>query len=186
MVGAVRTGTVRRGSVRRRVRSLILVACLVVGSGAVVAPAAGAVPKPGSTLTLETSSLLGYTDRVDLDPVGPSIGDIVTFRAPVTRRGSAKDVGLMTGSLRNVGIDVPRAGSVMREVNLVFVLDGGRDELVVGGAAEYPATAPTLAQRTRTVRPLIGGSGRYAGARGDVVTVHRADDTWSHTFRFSD
>ena len=52
----------------RRGATALLVAGLMVGAGVVAAPAAGAVPKPGSSLTLETSSLVGFTDRVDLDP----------------------------------------------------------------------------------------------------------------------
>jgi hypothetical protein len=55
----------------------------------------------------------------------------------------------------------------------------------VGGAAEYPLDGATLPLPSTTVRPLLGGSGRYAGARGEVVTVHAADDTWTHTFHFT-
>jgi hypothetical protein len=33
------------------------------------------------------------------------------------------------------------------------------------------------------VRPILGGSGAFAGVQGDAETEHLADDTWRHTFR---
>jgi hypothetical protein len=34
-------------------------------------------------------------------------------------------------------------------------------------------------------RPVIGGSGKYGGARGWCVTTHQADDTWTHVFHIT-
>lgn len=168
-------------------RSAMVAALLVVvlSAGSVAAGPAVAAPKPGSRLVLGTPPLAQYTDRVDLDPAGPSVGDLVTFRAPVTKAGSSTVVGYMTGSLRNTAVDFPRVGVVVREVNLVFVLRQGRDQLIVGGVAEYPKDTPTLPNGSETDRPLVGGLGRYAGARGWVTTVHDTDDTWTHTFHFT-
>ena len=169
----------------RRWAVLVVLVAAVAASTSVVADPAGAVPRPGSRLVLGTPPLAQYTDRLDHDPAGPSLGDLVTFRAPVTKAGSSAVVGYMTGSLRNVAVDFPRAGVVVREVNLVFVLRGGKDQLVVGGVAEYPKDGPTLPNGSETDRPLVGGLGRYAGARGWVTTVHDTDDTWTHTFHFT-
>ncbi len=169
----------------RSLGALVAAATLALGATGMLAAPAGAAPRPGSKLVLTTPPLAQYTDRVDLAPTGPSIGDLVTFRAPVSKAGSSAVIGFMTGSLRNTAIDFPKPGSAVREVNLVFVLRDGKDELVVGGAAEYPLDGATLPLPSTTVRPLLGGSGRYAGARGEVVTVHAADDTWTHTFRFT-
>jgi len=174
-----------RSFVARSALCVVGVVAAVAVAAATLALPAGAAVRPGTSVALTTPALAPYTDRVDLPPAGPSVGDIVTFHAPVSRKGSSTVIGYMTGSLRNVSIDFPRPGTAVREVNLVFVLRDGKDQLVIGGVAEYPLDASTLPLPSTTVRPLVGGMGRYAGARGWVETVHAADDTWTHTFHFT-
>ena len=36
-----------------------------------------------------------------------------------------------------------------------------------------------------TVRPIVGGSGKYAGAGGWCTTVDYANGNWAHTFHLT-
>jgi hypothetical protein len=44
---------------------------------------------------------------------------------------------------------------------------------------------PTIAKQSVAVRPVIGGSGKYAGARGWCVSTHHADGAWTHVFHLT-
>lgn len=54
--------------------------------------------------------------------------------------------------------------------------------MVVGGISVYPADGSTLAPGTQTIRPILGGSGTYNGARGYVVSTNMGAQGWSHVF----
>ena len=118
-----------------------------------------------------------------VDPVTPgaaSPGDLRLYYTPLTRPGRTKQIGFMTGSLLTTAVDRPAAGKEYRAADLVFRV--GTSQLVVGGVAEYDQQAPTVAERTSVVRPVLGGTGRYAGARGWCRSVHLKDNTWRHVF----
>ena len=88
----------------------------------------------------------------------------------------------MTGSLLTTEVGKPSAGKEYRSADLVFTIGKARNQLIIGGVAVYQQQAPTVAERTTVVRPVIGGSGKYDGARGWCESVHRKDGTWRHTF----
>jgi len=46
----------------------------------------------------------------------------------------------------------------------------------------YAPAGATLAPGARTVRPVIGGSGDYKGARGQVVSTNLGANGWTHVF----
>jgi len=117
---------------------------------------------------------------IDLGAPGPSVGDMRTYYLPLTQ--SKKPVGYLTGTLTTVAVDRPAVGMELRTSNLVYVIGKTSDQIVVGGVAEYSQSAPTVATKSVVVRPVIGGSGKYAGARGWCVTTHYEDNTWTHVF----
>ena len=118
---------------------------------------------------------------VDAAPAGSSVGDLRTVWTPLRRPGRKPVVGYLTGSLLTVAVDRPTAGMELRTSNLVFVIGRPGDQIVVGGVAAYPSSAPTVVRRTVTVRAVIGGSGAFAGARGWCRTVPHASGRWTHT-----
>ena len=122
------------------------------------------------------------TQYVDAPPTGPSAGDVRTYYLPLTKPGGAVEIGYLTGTLTTTATDRPSAGMELRTANLVFVIGRAGDQVVVGGVSAYAQTAPTIAKRSVAVRPVIGGSGKYAGARGWCVSTHHADGTWTHVF----
>ena len=72
-------------------------------------------------------------------------------------------------------------GDEVRLGLLVFAFGDGRDQIVVQGSAIYPAAGPTIAADSSTVRPVVGGSGRYLGAGGSAESTHLADGDWRHS-----
>lgn len=69
----------------------------------------------------------------------------------------------------------------VRMARASFVFEDG-SQLLLGGSADYPVGGGTLDRDVVVERPVTGGSGRFAGARGFVRTTHRANDTWRWEF----
>lgn len=112
---------------------------------------------------------------IDLGAVGHSVGDKLVVYIPLDSGGN------LTGSLTTVAVDRPGVGQDIRTSELIFLPSTStEDQIVVGGAAVYEITSPTLALGVVTTRPIVGGSGKYAGASGWLETTHNEDDTWVH------
>jgi hypothetical protein len=67
---------------------------------------------------------------------------------------------------------------------LTFKLGGG-DSIVIGGLAEYPASDNSgLVLGNAYTRPVIGGTGRYAGVHGTDTAIRQPNGDYRHIFRF--
>jgi len=162
----------------RRLASLVLVLAAV----GVFTPA---VAQTSSTqvITVAHGAVTAQNSQyIDLGAPGPSVGDMRTYYIPLTQPKSTKAIGYLTGTLTTVATDRPSAGMELRTSDLVFVIGRASDQIVVGGVAGYAQTAPTVATRSVVTRPIIGGSGKFAGARGWCVSTHFDDNTWTHEF----
>ncbi len=116
--------------------------------------------------------------------VGTGLGAVRTFFVPFAVNGKAADDQYLTGTLTTVVVGLPDAQEI-RQTNFVFVLGSQADQLVVGGVSRYATTSGTLDPGTRIVRPVLGGSGAYAGARGQVVSTNLGPSGWAHVFRLT-
>lgn len=118
-----------------------------------------------------------------LDPVTPgtaSPGDMRLFYLDLTKPGKKKVIGFMTGSLLTTAVGKPGPGKEYRAADLIFTV--GQSQLVLGGVAVYDQNAPTVAKRSSVIRPVLGGTGTFAGARGWAKSTRLKDNTWRHTF----
>ena len=113
---------------------------------------------------------------------GSGIGTVRTFFIPIAVNGVAADGQYLVGTLTTLAEDV-RDGLELRSSNLTFVVGEEANQLVVGGVSLYPPTGATLAPGQRTIRPILGGSGIYEGARGQVVSTNLGPDGWTHVLR---
>ena len=165
----------------RRV-ALLVVALVAVG---VFAPASALTSSTKVITVAHGAVTTQNSEYVDLGTPGPSVGDIRTYYIPLTDPKSHKSVGFLTGTLTTVAVDRPAAGMELRTSDLVFVIGKMDDQIVVGGVAVYAQTAPSIATKSVVTRPVVGGSGKYAGARGWVVSTHFADNTWTHVFHLT-
>lgn len=107
-----------------------------------------------------------------------------TFFGPIAVDGKAADGQYITGTLTTLVGGMP-GGQELRASNLVFVFGSEENQMVVGGISLYPPTGATLAPGQRTVRPVLGGSGIYDGASGQVVSTNLGADGWTHVFRIT-
>jgi hypothetical protein len=154
-------------------------------TAAVAADASGAKPKRLVLRVAHGPVTAGNVQYSDTPPAGPSAGDVRTYYLPLTRPASSRRIGYLTGALTTTAIDKPATGMELRTADLVFVVGGAADQIVVGGVSAYAQSAPTVATSSVVTRPVTGGSGRYAGARGWCVTTHHANDTWTHVFHIT-
>jgi hypothetical protein len=113
--------------------------------------------------------------------LGTGLGTVRTWFTPIAVDGTSAPGQYMTGTLTTVAIDAARS-TEWRTANLVFVIGAEANQLVIGGVSTYPSTSATIAVGTTTTRPIIGGSGTYAGAHGYVVTTNLGASGWLHTF----
>lgn len=120
-------------------------------------------------------------------PVGPTLvqgsglGAVRTFMVPTKVNGKANAGNYLTGTLTTVAVGLPD-DQELRASNLTFVVRSQANQLVVGGVSNYPTQAGVLAIGETTTRPVVGGSGIYAGARGYVLSTNRGDAGWLHEF----
>ena len=115
---------------------------------------------------------------------GHQPGDLRVTSAATTD-ADGEPLGRLDATLTTTVVDVPAEGDETRIGVLVFTIgDSGEHQVVVQGRAHYPAQGSTIATGDTTVRPIVGGSGLFAGAAGSAVTEHLADDSWVHTLDF--
>jgi len=115
------------------------------------------------------------------DSDGHQLGDLRVVSLPTeNRRG--KTVGRLDATLITVSVDIPALNDETRISNLVFVFGPGTNQIVVNGTGFYPGAGGTIDLNSTLIRPVTGGSGRFAGATGWAETRHFPDDTWQHTF----
>ena len=87
--------------------------------------------------------------------------------------------GKLVGTLTTIG-QVLNGEDEIRSANLNFVLGDISNQVVLGGVSLYPAVGATIAPGTETIRPIIGGSGEYQGAKGQVISKNLGNAGWSH------
>lgn len=111
---------------------------------------------------------------------GHQLGDVRVTSIPVMD-SSGIAAGRMDATLITTGIDRPTHGDETRMSELVFTLNDS-SVLIIGGAGDYPAQGPTLSRGVTLVRPIKGGSGRFAGVLGWAESTHGLNGGWTHTF----
>jgi hypothetical protein len=141
------------------------------------------VATPSYAVDRATQTVRIYHQAVNpIAVVGSGVGTVRTFFIPMAVDGVPADNQYLTGTLttfaENVTGDLELRGS-----NLTFVFGDEADQIVVGGISLYPPATATLAPGTRTVRPILGGSGIYFGARGEVISTNLGPNGWTHVLR---
>ena len=69
-----------------------------------------------------------------------------------------------------------------RTTVLFFTFANHQDQIVAVGATEYPPTAGEFDVGQPIVRAVLGGTGKYMGARGQVASTHNADGSYTQVF----
>lgn len=162
---------------RRALISALTLATVVVLAGAVAGFASSSDPQ---TVHVRTKS--PQIKTLDFPPTGKSPGDVYVFSATLTS-GNGKQV---IGRLRGTQTDIRVEGG-METVQGMLTYELGRgNELVVGGLSAYPlkGTAGLLKGKV-FVRPVLGGSGKYAGAHGQVFSKQLSGGRYDQVFKLT-
>ena len=65
---------------------------------------------------------------------------------------------------------------------LFFTFADGKDQIIAFGASDYSPSAPEFDADQPVVRPVLGGTGKYIGARGQVTSTRNADSSYTQVF----
>jgi len=160
---------------RRTARTGAVIACaaiMIVGASGV---AAGA---DDETRTLRFVAADAPLTSVDNGEPGRSVGDHTIFDGVVLDARGQREVGRYFGMQTTVAFGDEHIVQSM----ITYDLRRG-DPLTFGGIAEYPLDGGGLVIGQRFTRPVFGGTGKYAGARGTVTTIRRDDGAYEQRFR---
>jgi hypothetical protein len=150
--------------------------------GALLAVGTGCGGDDGETLHVVASAQGMHLKTVDLGPPGKSSGDIYVFDSPLLDSAEKETIGKAYGSQTSIALD-----SDSETVQAMITYDfGDGDRITVGGIGQYPRGDTGLVKNQEFERPILGGTGKYAGADGTVKTVRRADGSYEHTFEIQD
>lgn len=113
--------------------------------------------------------------EIDLGDRGPSRGDIVVFDATVEYADGGEPAGRMYGTQTSVALS---DSSTVVQAAITFDLPDGT--ISIGGVAEYPSRGGGLVKGQEFVRPIVGGTGAYAGATGQATTKRDQGASYEH------
>ena len=146
-----------------------------------------------STKSNSTMQLTVFTDpnvaktitAIDIPPAGKSLGDAYYFNGTL-RSTNATDgpiIGELFGSTTTVRMSPTKStGQEQRLAYLIFTFNNRTDQIIVGSVSDYPVQENTLEKNESVVRPILGGTGKYIGVRGQEVSTRNADDSYTHVF----
>jgi hypothetical protein len=143
---------------------------------------------PLSTAALAQSSVTvihGKTPDptfIDLAEPGDSVGDqrIWHFDGKTSEDQPVTMDWIMTTTSKPTGSDALES----RVTSAVFSFPGGgSDRILVQGIGFYPAAGSTVKTDATLERAIIGGTGKYAGAKGMMLTTHLPDGSWTHVLK---
>jgi len=103
-----------------------------------------------------------------------------TYYAARLTKPSGEDFGVLTGNISTIQ---PLQGNNPEEARLrllVFTLPGG--QIVAQGNSLYPRGSVEINPNTSIVTAITGGTGKYIGARGQVIHTRNTDGTYTHRF----
>jgi hypothetical protein len=134
------------------------------------------------------TSLTVYEDAPTLNPVdvgkpGNSPGDGYYFFANLRDQQGGAVTGHLYGSKTLVKPEDPtKPGSEQRATLLFFVFDNAEDQIVVAGVPDYLPNAPEFAADKPVLRAVLGGTGKYSGAGGQLTSTRNADGSYKQEF----
>lgn len=170
-----------RASRPRPVRAAVTAAALAVGLVAVAG--CGSDDQGGTQVFTLTHPATPAPEIIDLGAEGPSVGDQRIFRFDATDADGAtvRTNWIMT----TTAVDDPETAVETRIATAVFSWGDLTDTITLEGEGWYPGDGAVLKPQTTLERSVVGGTGRFAGATGSVVSTHLDDGSWTHEFHIT-
>lgn len=148
------------------------ISALVVSMG-IVSPANAATDK---IVVIQEAPVIKQNEKVV--EIGQT-GSILYFEG-LLRTTTEKRIGLLTGQTTVIDLSPESGETTVRYRELVFALPGG--QIVALGTSIYAArTTTNFRDDNAPVRiAVVGGTGKYRSAQGEVITTKRADGSYRH------
>jgi hypothetical protein len=160
----------------RAVRSSFVLALAGLGTLALGGCGGGS---DGKTFTVISTAGGVTLKRIDLGSPGPSAGDLIVFDGPLVSTDGRKPAGHVYGTQTSV-----KATEATEVVQAFITYDfGDGNRITIGGTGTYRTGATGLQPGKTFVRPILGGTGTYAGADGTLTSVHMSNGDYEQTFR---
>jgi hypothetical protein len=140
------------------------------------------------SITASTETFTVYEDRptlklLDLGPPGNSPGDVYHFFAPLHSSPGGPVTGEVFGSKTLIKMATDTNPNLeTRATVLFFTFANRQDQIVAVGATDYPPTAGEFDAGQPVVRAILGGTGKYMGARGQLTSTRNADGSYNQMF----
>ena len=122
--------------------------------------------------------------HADLATEGASHGDMLAFQARfATESGTA---GVLNGLLITVDIADGELDLLEERIGQLAFDFGNGDSILAAGQSVYPGTDREMSADAPQLRAVIGGTGTYMGARGQITTTRNTDGSYEHMFELID
>jgi hypothetical protein len=153
----------------------------VLGSTLMVACGLHSTTAPTETFTVyEDAPTLKL---LDLSPPGNSPGDVYHFFAPLHSSPGGPVPGEVFGSKTLIKMATDANPNLETRATVLFFSFANRqDQIVALGARDYPPTAGAFDAGPPVVRAIVGGTGKYMGARGQLASTRNADGSYTQVF----
>src|SRR6266566_3140528 len=146
----------------------------VLGSTLMVACGLHSTTAPTETFTVyEDAPTLKL---LDLGPPGNSPGDVYHFFAPLRSKPGGPVTGEVFGSKTLVKLATDANPELEKRATLLFFTFADRqDQIIALGVHDYSPTTAEFNAGKSVARAILGGTGRYMGARGQLISTRNAD-----------
>ena len=145
--------------------------------------ACGAHSTNPSTETLTVYQDAPKMSLLDLGAPGNSLGDVYHFSAPLHSERGGPVTGELIGSKTLVKMPADANPKTERRATLMFFnFADGKDQIIAFGAADYSPSVPEFEAGQSAVRAVLGGTGKYIGARGQVTSTRNQDGSYTQVF----
>src|SRR5215467_4583378 len=160
-----------------------LVTATAALSVSVLITACGAHSNNSSTETLTIYQDAPEMSLLDLGAPGNSLGDIYHFSAALHSERGGPITGEVVGSKTLVKLPTDTNPTLERRATLMFfTFADAKDQMIAFGAADYSPSVPEFDAGKSVVRPVLGGTGKYMGARGQVTSTRNQDGSYTQVF----
>lgn len=135
-----------------------------------------------------TETLTVYEDApkmslLDLGAPGSSLGDVYHFSAQLRSKPGGPVTGELMGSKTLIKLASDAEPNLERRATLMFfTFADPNDQIIVFGVANYSPNTPEFEAAKPALRAILGGTGKYMGARGQLTTTRNADGTYTQVF----
>jgi len=147
-------------------------------------------PAEAGLRTLSTSQFVIHQDAPTITAVdgsGENLGDAFYFHANLRLQVGGAVVGQVFGVKTVVKTGTAsQPGVEQRLTNLFFISTDQQHQIVVAGVPDYPVNGAEFEVDYPVVRAILGGTGAFLGARGQLTSTRHPTGGYTQAFTLLD